>query len=349
MLRKAKASFAGEVGGEGGGDQDDDDEEEDDDDDDKASDSDDACEGSAHRRQLLHLPPPQPPPSSSASLPNRGAAAAPAAQTNAAQSSPLALPPPPPPPSSSALALAAAALAAAASDVREGLRFAAARRHVLALVTIKLCGTLVWGAADIMNVKLSDSPSLALRKKSGALDSSATLGIIFACVGVGAMVGSVLSNALTSPDARSLLRSASAAFGLLTLGYVLLSAAAAASSLAGVLFATAARAAGSAVLWTYSTLLLQVEVPDALLGRICALEQALYTVGECFSAVAAGVLFDAASAAKAKVVSTTTKAKAAASKDASVEAAAALMALVAGAFWAFWASYVRVHERKRAK
>lgn len=35
---------------------------------------------------------------------------------------------------------------------------------------------------------------------------------------------------------------------------------------------------GSSVLWVYSTLLLQIRVPDGLLGRILALEMALFTV-----------------------------------------------------------------------
>ena len=103
------------------------------------------------------------------------------------------------------------------------------------------------------------------------------------------------------------------------------------------------------MLWTYSTLLLQVEVPDALLGRTCALEQALYTLGECFSAVAAGLLFDAAAAAKAAAAAAAKAAATSNEENVSVEAAAALMAVVAGAFWAFWASYVRLHEKRRAK
>jgi hypothetical protein len=45
-----------------------------------------------------------------------------------------------------------------------------------------------------------------------------------------------------------------------------------------VLFSTSVRAIGSAVIWVYSTLLLQIRVPNALLGRILALEMALLTV-----------------------------------------------------------------------
>ena len=346
-MRKAKTSFTGEVGeergavsegeGEGG----------------ESSDDSDRERGGKSRHRHHHLPS-----SSLSSSPLRGNNNNNAAATAGARAAP---PPasPAPPTSSSVAALAAAALRAAAADVKDGLRYAASHPHVLALTTLKLSGTLVWGAADVMNVKLSDTPSLAVRKKNttgeteggsdSQIDSAATLGFIFAAVGVGAMLGSVASNALTSPDARSLLRSAAAAFGLLTLGYASLSAAAAWSSLAAVLAATAARAAGSAVLWTYSTLLLQVEVPDALLGRTCALEQALYTLGECFSAVAAGLLFDAAAAAKAAAAAAAKAAATSNEENVSVEAAAALMAVVAGAFWAFWASYVRLHEKRRAK
>ena len=45
-----------------------------------------------------------------------------------------------------------------------------------------------------------------------------------------------------------------------------------------VLVATALRSAGSAGLWIYSTLMLQLQVPNHLLGRILALEMALFSV-----------------------------------------------------------------------
>ena len=35
---------------------------------------------------------------------------------------------------------------------------------------------------------------------------------------------------------------------------------------------------GSSVMWVYSTLLLQLRVPDAMLGRMMALEMAFFTV-----------------------------------------------------------------------
>ena len=41
---------------------------------------------------------------------------------------------------------------------------------------------------------------------------------------------------------------------------------------------TMLRSLGSSVLWVYSTLLLQLRVPDGLLGRMLALEVAFFTV-----------------------------------------------------------------------
>lgn len=45
---------------------------------------------------------------------------------------------------------------------------------------------------------------------------------------------------------------------------------------------------GSAVLWVYSTLLMQQRVPNELLGRLSSLESALYTVSESASSVFGG-------------------------------------------------------------
>ena len=49
----------------------------------------------------------------------------------------------------------------------------------------------------------------------------------------------------------------------------------------GVLLCTVLRSAGAAIIWVYSTLLLQLVVPNALLGRMMALELAFNTVCPC--------------------------------------------------------------------
>lgn len=52
-----------------------------------------------------------------------------------------------------------------------------------------------------------------------------------------------------------------------------------------LLASTLIRAVGSNVLWMYSTLLLQLRVPNHLLGRMLAVELAIYTVRRLCSSV----------------------------------------------------------------
>ncbi|KAL3148744.1 hypothetical protein ABBQ38_014155 [Trebouxia sp. C0009 RCD-2024] len=120
-------------------------------------------------------------------------------------------------------------------------------------------------------------------------DSSQTLGFVFAAVGVGCFFGPILFNFFTPPRKPQLLRSTAASFHCFVLGYLLLIVA---SNISLLLMSTAIRSAGSAVLWIYSTLMLQYLVPNQLLGRIMALEMALFTVADAASAVFGGAAFD---------------------------------------------------------
>lgn len=238
-------------------------------------------------------------------------------------------------PRSSALA---AAFSAAIADVRAGFQYVAhpAHRSVAVVSLVKAGGAVVWGAADVLNVKVSELPAAQAAAAAVAAVwarvvhgagtpppsadalAASVLGAIFACVGAGCLVGPLAMNALTGTDTRSLLRSVGVAFALLSAGYAGL--AASGGALAGVMAATALRSAGSATLWTYSSLLLQLSVPDALLGRVSSLEQAAFTVGECVSAGGAGLLFDVAGA--------------------SVRGAAGVMSVVAAAVAAAWWRWV---------
>ena len=72
-----------------------------------------------------------------------------------------------------------------------------------------------------------------------------------------------------------MLRSTAASFYCFVVGYLLLVFAA---DIKLLLVSTVVRSAGSAVLWIYSALMLQYIVPNQLLGRVMALEMALFTV-----------------------------------------------------------------------
>ena len=167
----------------------------------------------------------------------------------------------------------------------EGWKFLLARenRDVAVLVTMKGCGSFSWGAVDVLNVKFSELPSMQIE------DGATTLGIIFATVGLGCFLGPVVMNIIVSPKPRQLLWASAASFGFIFAGAVLM---ATAKHLSMVLAASFIRSIGSAGMWIYSTLLLQLRCPNAILGRVSAAEMALYTVAEAASSLYGGAAFD---------------------------------------------------------
>lgn len=168
----------------------------------------------------------------------------------------------------------------------EGWRYLGApeNRDVAALVIMKGCGSLTWGAVDILNVKFSENVNMQV-----ANSSSTTLGFIFASVGVGCFLGPVVLNAAVEPRPRPLVWASALAFIFLFAGAALM---AAARKLYMVLAASLVRAVGSATLWIYSTLLLQLRCPNAILGRVSAAEMAFYTICEAVSSLYGGAAFD---------------------------------------------------------
>lgn len=140
---------------------------------------------------------------------------------------------------------------------------------------VKLLGALTFGASDVINVSFS--------QVSGSLDSQ-RLGWMFASVGAGCLLGPLMM-----PAGRSYVHTFIGAYIVLGLGY----------SLIGLSVAfwpkcvwTVLRAAGAAVLWVDSTILIQNATPSTVLGRISSIDFALATLGESTSAVIAGLLQD---------------------------------------------------------
>ena len=118
----------------------------------------------------------------------------------------------------------------------------------------------------------------------------AQLGLIFSAVGAGCLLGPLLGNRVVAPRPAPLGWACAAACGLLFLGYALM---ATARGIGMVLLSSLVRATGSACLWVYSSLLLQLRCPGALLGRAAAAELALYTIAEGASGLYGGLAFDA--------------------------------------------------------
>ena len=74
-----------------------------------------------------------------------------------------------------------------------------------------------------------------------------------------------------------LLRACAASFFMYFVGYLLMSAA---PNIWLLLPSTVVRSIGGSIVWVYSTLLIQLRVPNHLQGRTMALEMAFYVVSQ---------------------------------------------------------------------
>lgn len=123
-----------------------------------------------------------------------------------------------------------------------------------AFVFLKGGAALIYGAADVLNVAFSERGSSI---DGNALEgSSERLGILFAFVGIGCFVGPLITELFTDTENPSSLEGAclasylSMVFGCWGLAKV--------QGFIWICIFTSVRAAGSSIIWIYSTLLLQV-------------------------------------------------------------------------------------------
>lgn len=153
------------------------------------------------------------------------------------------------------------------------------------LVFLKASGCLIFGSADVLNVTLSHVEG----------DESATsrlMGRIYSSVGIGCMIGPVLANSTIVHGKRPRTLQLASLFGLVVMSAGWLGLAMNISSFMTVCAFTTVRAIGSAVIWQFSTLLLQNLTSSKFLGRVLALEYCLARVSETCTAFVAGRLID---------------------------------------------------------
>mmetsp|Transcript_2402 Transcript_2402/g.3513 ORF Transcript_2402/g.3513 Transcript_2402/m.3513 type:complete len:467 (+) Transcript_2402:100-1500(+) len=150
------------------------------------------------------------------------------------------------------------------------------------LVFVKTGGALVFGAFDVLNVSYSE--------RDPEYNSSTRLGMLFGTVGVGCLIGPLVSDNFTEMKRPETLQfSCIISFVFMSVGgfgfwlfrpFFLI-----------CLF-TAIRAAGSSILWIDSTILLQKFSAPEMLGRVMAIDFALATAAEAASALLCGFLQD---------------------------------------------------------
>lgn len=153
-----------------------------------------------------------------------------------------------------------------------------------ALTLMKSSGSLVWGAEDILGVLYSNV-------EGDEDETSFRLGIVFSVIGFGCLVGPTLANYFTDPTKpKSLQVSCLLGLAVLTLGWFVISTA---RSYWFFVLLSCFRVMGSSIIYVNSTLLLQTLSAKDMLGRVLAVEYAMYTINEAVTATVAGKLDDA--------------------------------------------------------
>jgi len=154
------------------------------------------------------------------------------------------------------------------SDLIEGLRYVRSDSHVGALIFVKTGWGLAGGVLLLLTI-------FGQRIFPVAGSTAAGIGVLYGARGLGAALGPIMLRWMLGQEPRTLRRSLGPAYFMVGLFYVLL-AGAPTLPLAAlcVLFAHF----GGSILWVFSTVLLQIEVPDRFRGRVFSVELALTTL-----------------------------------------------------------------------
>ncbi|MFT3768777.1 MAG: MFS transporter [Minicystis sp.] len=177
--------------------------------------------------------------------------------------------------------------AAAPSDpfgiaaLREGVRYLGQHTPQAATAMVKGLWGLSGGVVFLFAVYAAEVFTPKGRSSARAL------GILYTGRGLGALVGPLIFHRIWGDSARSLRRSIQIGFVLAMIGITALITAG--SATVGAMFLVVAHAGGSTC-WVCSTQLLQLTVPNALQGRVFAVEQGVLTLTMGLSSGVAGLL-----------------------------------------------------------
>jgi MFS family permease len=154
------------------------------------------------------------------------------------------------------------------SDLVDGLRYVRQRSHVGALMLVKAGWGLAGGVLLLLTI-------FGQRVFPIGGSSAAGIGVLYGARGVGAGLGPIALRWILGQEPRRLRRAIGPAYFMVGLFYVALAGAptlwVAALCVLGAHF-------GGSILWVFSTVLLQLEVPDRFRGRVFAAELALVTL-----------------------------------------------------------------------
>lgn len=176
------------------------------------------------------------------------------------------------------------AAASGITDLVDGIRYVRRESHVAALMCVKAG----WGLAGGVLLLLTVFGQRVFPLAGGA---AAGIGVLYAARGVGAGLGPVALRWILGQHPRTLRRAIGPAFFTVGVFYVAL---AAAPTLALAALAVLCAHIGGSILWVFSTVLLQLEVPDRFRGRVFAAELAFVTLSTSLSSYCTALALDRA-------------------------------------------------------
>ncbi|MEM7128848.1 MAG: MFS transporter [Chloroflexota bacterium] len=162
-----------------------------------------------------------------------------------------------------------------------GIRYALEHPGVGAVTLVKALGSI--GSTDVIMTALASSLFIFGVGGAGAL------GMMMTAAGIGAVLGPLIANRFTPETNTALQRSIVIGFAASAVGWIVV-------GQVGffwlVLFGFLLRGMGSSTNWTYSSVLLQMNVPDHMLGRVFALDEMIRTLTASVAIWLAGYAMD---------------------------------------------------------
>ncbi len=169
-------------------------------------------------------------------------------------------------------------------DLMEGFRYVRQRSHVAALMFVKAGWGLAGGVLLLLTI-------FGQRVFPVGGSTAAGIGVLYGARGVGAAMGPVALRWILGQQPRMLRRTIGPAYFLVGIFYLAL---AWAPTLPIAAFCVFCAHFGGSMLWVFSTVLLQMEVPDRFRGRVFAAELALVTLLSSISSYWTGYELDRA-------------------------------------------------------
>jgi len=167
-------------------------------------------------------------------------------------------------------------------DLVDGLRYVRRHAHVAALMLVKAGWGLAGGILLLLTI-------FGQRVFPIAAGTAAGIGVLFGARGIGAALGPITLRWILGQQPARLRRTIGPAYFMVGVFYLALAVAPVLSVAAVcVLFAHF----GGSILWVFSTVLLQMEVPDEFRGRVFAAELALVTLTMSVSSYLTGHFLD---------------------------------------------------------